>query len=191
MVDEIIDAECLRREIGGVLALVGDLDARAGLQQIDHEEAEQQRDDRGRDEPAHRLCANPPDRRCVAHMPDADDEGGQHQGTDDHLDQFKENRADQRHVLGDFHRRRLVGKRIIAHRAQRDAEHQANHHVNEISVHCGPLPSLRAAQSRDAARAQGYGIKSRKSKKVKASAMAESISRSERYDEPLRVSWSS
>ena len=92
MVDEIVDAERLGRQVGGVGALVGDHDADAGLQQVDHEEAEQQRDDRGGDEPAHRLGADPPDRRRVAHMADADDQRRQHQRADDHLDQFQEDR---------------------------------------------------------------------------------------------------
>ena len=41
----------------------------------------------------------------------------------------------KRHVFGDVGRGRLVGERIVAQRAERDAEDEPDHHVDEIPVH--------------------------------------------------------
>jgi hypothetical protein len=81
------------------------------------------------------LGADPSDRRGIAHMADADDQRREHQRTDDHLDQPEEDRADDRHVLGDLERSRLVGQRIEARDAENDAENEPDHHVEEILVH--------------------------------------------------------
>jgi len=51
----------------------------AGLQQIDHHEAEQQRDEGGADEPAHGLGENPAELGARAHMGDAADQRRKHQ----------------------------------------------------------------------------------------------------------------
>jgi hypothetical protein len=75
MIDKIVDAEGLGREICSVGAVISDRDPDTRLQQVDHKEPEQQRDDRGRDEPPHRLGADPADCGSIAHMADADDQG--------------------------------------------------------------------------------------------------------------------
>ncbi len=138
MIDEAFDAERLRREIGGVGALIDD-GADAGLQEIDHGEAEKQGDDRGADEPGHGLRADASDRCRIAHMADAHDERREHERPDDHLDELQEDGADERHILRDVSRGRLVGKGIVASGAEHDAEHETRHHIEEIAVHI-PLP---------------------------------------------------
>jgi hypothetical protein len=134
MVDEIINAERLRRQIGGIGSLIGDGDADARLHDVDHQEAKQQRDDRSRNEPGHGLGADPPDRRRVAHMTDADDQRRKHQRPNDHLDKLEKDRADQRHIFGDFRRRRLVREGVETGRTENNAEYETNHHIDEILV---------------------------------------------------------
>jgi hypothetical protein len=70
--------------------------ARSWLQQVDHHQPDQQRDDRGADEPAHGLGADPADRCGVLHVGDAGHQGGEDQRGDDHLDQPQEDIGDQR-----------------------------------------------------------------------------------------------
>jgi hypothetical protein len=62
---------------------------RARLQQIDHHQAEQQRNERGGNEPAHRLGENSPELGAAAHMGDPANKCCEHEGGDDHLDQAK------------------------------------------------------------------------------------------------------
>ena len=59
-------------------------------QDVDQDHAEQQRYQRGADEPEHRLAADAADRLGVAHVRDADHQGREHQRRDDHLDQPQE-----------------------------------------------------------------------------------------------------
>ena len=62
------------------LTPAGDLvDADAGLEQVHQHQPEAERDERGADEPQHRLAADPADRARVAHVADADHQRGEHQ----------------------------------------------------------------------------------------------------------------
>ena len=104
MGQELLDRERRDRQAGR-LRLVGQRAGKvgAGLQQIDHHEAEQQRDKGGADEPAHRLGEHAAELGAGAHMRDAADERGEHQRRDDHLDQAQEQHGDQVYVGRDFH----------------------------------------------------------------------------------------
>ena len=73
-----------------------------GLQQIDHDQSEQQRHERGADEPAHRLCENAAQLRAASHVGYAVDQCCEHQRSDDHLDQAQEQHRDQVYVRGDI-----------------------------------------------------------------------------------------
>ena len=103
MGQEFFDRERRDRQAGR-LRLVGQRagEVGAGLQQIDHDEAEQQRDKGGADEPAHRLGKHAAELGAGAHMRDAADERGEHQRRDDHLDQPQEQHGDQVYVRGDL-----------------------------------------------------------------------------------------
>ena len=104
MGQELLDRERRDRQAGR-LRLVGQRAGKvgAGLQQIDHDQAEQQRDKGGADEPAHRLGEHAAELGAGAHMRDTADERGEHQRRDDHLDQAQEQHGDQVYVGRDFH----------------------------------------------------------------------------------------
>ncbi len=99
----------------------------AGLQQIDHHEAEQQRDERCADEPAHGLGEDAAETRTAAHMGDAADQGCEHQRRDDHLDQAQEQHGDQVYVGGDVSPD--IGKIIEDQRAHHDAQRHRDQDV--------------------------------------------------------------
>ncbi|MGY4316603.1 hypothetical protein ACVWW1_005930 [Bradyrhizobium sp. JR3.5] len=96
MGQEFLDREGRDRQAGR-LGLVGQRagEIGAGLQQVDHHEAEQQRDKGGGDEPAHGLGKDAPELGAASHMGDAADEGREHEWRDDHLDQAQEQHCDQ------------------------------------------------------------------------------------------------
>jgi hypothetical protein len=95
----------------------------ARLEQVGHDQAEDQRDERGGDEPAERLAEHSTDRLRVAHVGDADDQRREHQRPDQHLDQAQEHVGHDRHVAGDLRRRLLVGKAREDHVAEDDPDH--------------------------------------------------------------------
>jgi hypothetical protein len=71
----------------------------ARLQDVDHDQAQGQRYQRGADEPAHGLAADAANRLGVAHLGDAHHQGGDHQRRDDHLDQTQENVGEDGHAI--------------------------------------------------------------------------------------------
>ena len=77
-------------------------------QEVDHDQADEQRDEGSADEPKQRFAANAPDRGGVAHMSDADDQRREDERRDDHLDQPQEQIGDEADITGDC----LVGLRI-------------------------------------------------------------------------------
>jgi hypothetical protein len=93
----------------------------AGLQEIDHHEAEQQRDKGGADEPAHGFRKDAPKPGTGAHVGDAADQGREHQRCDDHLDQPQEQHRDQVYVRRDLHPavRQVVENQCAHHDAER------------------------------------------------------------------------
>jgi hypothetical protein len=128
MGQEFLDREGRHRQAGRLRLVrqrAGEI--RAGLQQIDHDEAEQQRDERRADEPAHGLGEDPPELGAAAHMGDAADQGREHQGRDDHLDQPQEQHRDQ--VDGACDVRPGVGKIIEDQRSHHDAQHHRDQNV--------------------------------------------------------------
>ena len=111
MDEEFFKRERRDRQAGGLSLLrqrAGEVGA--GLQQIDHDEAEQQRDEGGGNEPAQRLGEDAAELRAGAHMGDAADQGGEHQRRDDHLDQAQEQHGDQVYARCDLGA--VVGKEI-------------------------------------------------------------------------------
>jgi hypothetical protein len=95
----------------------------ARLEQVGHDQAEDQRDQRRGDEPAERLAEHAPDRLRIAHVRDADDQRREHQRADQHLDQAQEHVGHDRHVTGDLRRGLLVRKAGEDHVAEEDADH--------------------------------------------------------------------
>ncbi len=128
MGQEFLDRERRHRQAGrGRLVRQGAGEIGAGLQQIDHHEAEQQRHERGADEPAHGLGEDASEPRAAAHMGDAADQGGEHQRRDDHLDQAQEQHRDQVYVGRDICPD--IGKIIEDQRAHHDAQRHREQNV--------------------------------------------------------------
>ena len=96
MGQEFLDREGRHRQARR-LPLVGQRarEVGAGLQQIDHQQAEQQRHKGCADEPAHGLGEHAPELGAAAHMGDAADQRCEHQRRNDHLDQAQEQHGDQ------------------------------------------------------------------------------------------------
>ena len=99
------------------------VDAVAGFEQVDQDQPEGQRHQRGGDEPQHGFSADPPDGAGVRHVADADDEGGEDQRGDDHLDQAQEDRAADGDVAGEQLLGRRGGELVVDQAADGDAEH--------------------------------------------------------------------
>ena len=91
------------------------------MEQVREEHAEQQRHQRGGDEPQQRLAADAADRLGVAHAGDARHHGGEHQRRDDHLDQPQEDIREDREIAGDGRSRRRVGRELVGGPAGDDA----------------------------------------------------------------------
>ncbi|MGY3370077.1 hypothetical protein ACVWZL_007202 [Bradyrhizobium sp. GM2.4] len=129
MGQEFFDREGGNRQAGRLrLVRQRTREIRAGLEQIDHHEAEHQRDERGADEPAHGLGEDAAELGARAHMSNAADQGRKYQRRDDHLDQAQENHGDQVDGRGPVAPR--VGQEIVDRRAHDDAEH--HRHQNEL-----------------------------------------------------------
>ncbi len=101
MLDEILQGHrrCLEaRRRAGVRER--HIEVHPGLQDVDHQEAEQQRSERGGEEPGHRFHKDPPDRRGIAHVRDAHHQSREHQRRNDHFDQAQEHRRHEIEVTG-------------------------------------------------------------------------------------------
>jgi hypothetical protein len=136
MDEEFLERERRYREARG-LALVrqraGEVGAR--LQQVDHDEAKQQRDEGGGDEPAQRLGEDAAELGAGAHMGDAADERSKHQRRDDHLDQAQEQHRDQVDARGDLGP--AVGKKIEDQGSHHDAkDHREQDVLRKPVGHC-------------------------------------------------------
>jgi hypothetical protein len=128
MGQEFLDRERRYRQSRGLrLVRQGAGEIRTRLQQIDHHQSQQQRDERGADEPAHGLCENPPEFGAAAHVGDAADQGRKHQGRDDHLDQAQEQHRDQVYVGCDFHP--AIGKIVENQRPHHDAKRHRDQNI--------------------------------------------------------------
>ena len=99
----------------------------AGLQQIDHHEAEQERDKGRADEPAHGFRKDPSEPGTGAHVGDAADQRCEHQRRDDHLDQAQKQHRNQVYVCRDLCT--AVGQIVENQRAHHDAERHRNQDV--------------------------------------------------------------
>ena len=159
MGQEFLDRERRHRQ-SGRLRLVWQRarEVRAGLQQIDHHEAEQQRYEGSADEPAHGLGKNPPQLGATAHMRNAADQRGEHQRRDDHLDQAQEQHRDQVHVCGDI--RSDVGQIVVdqcphhdakCHRNQDKLRKPVRHLLTPVSPVCPSLADFIGDATRFAA----------------------------------------
>ncbi len=125
--DELLQGERGRLE-AGARARVREREVQVvtGLEQVHQHQAQQQRAERGADEPQQRLAADPADGGGVAHMRDADDEGREHQRRDDHLDQAQEDIGDEGDIACDLFRRLRIGPSDTACIAHGDAEDHAD-----------------------------------------------------------------
>jgi len=137
MRDEFLQSEPRRLQVGGRIGVRDrKVETHAGLQDVHHHHAEQERDQRGADKPAHGLEPDAAERRARAHMGDADDQRGEHQGCDDHLDQAQEQICDERDVASDRRCRFRVRKCLMTGVADRYSEHQADENQScEVSRH--------------------------------------------------------
>jgi hypothetical protein len=138
MRQEFFDRESRDRQAGR-LTLVGQRAGEIGarLQQIDHDKAEQQRDEGSADEPAHRLGEHPSELGAGSHMRDTADQGREHQRRNDHLDQAQEQHRNQ--VDGRRDLDAAVGHVIVDHRAHHDAErHRDQNELREPVGHSCP-----------------------------------------------------
>jgi hypothetical protein len=98
----------------------------AGLQEIGHDEADDQRDQRCREKPAERLAEHAAHRLGIAHVRDAYHQGGEHQRPDQHLDETQEHVRHDRDVARDLRGCLLVGEAREDHVADENAEHHGN-----------------------------------------------------------------
>eukprot|EP01137_Pigoraptor_chileana_P019378 Opistho-2@80349 len=89
-----------------------EVEADTGLEEVDEDQAQRERDEAGADEPQDRTTTDATERCGIAHMCDARDEGGEDQRRDDHLDQVEEDRGDDREIVGDLLELRLGAGRI-------------------------------------------------------------------------------
>src|SRR3546814_4250412 len=87
-------------------------EARAWLEQMNHDEPDRERDDRGADKPAHRLRADPADRGGVFHLREPRDERREDKRRADHLDKAPEEVGEAGEDICDFGRTRRRAKRI-------------------------------------------------------------------------------
>jgi hypothetical protein len=140
--------EVLERELGGGQvgrgADVGQRQAQvlAGLEQVGHDQADDQRDQRGRQEPADGLAEHAAHRLGVAHVRDAHHQRGEHQRADQHLDEAQEHVRDDGDVVRDFLRGAFVRKAREDHVAHDDAEHHGDQDPGghgQLLLHCVPL----------------------------------------------------
>jgi hypothetical protein len=108
-------------------------------------EPDDQRDERGGQEPADGLAEHAPDRLGVAHVRNAHHQRGEHQRADQHLDQAQEHVGDDGHVVGDLLGRLLVRKAREDHVAHDDAEHHGDQDPGghgQLFLHAYPLLSV-------------------------------------------------
>ncbi len=107
----------------------------ARLQQVGEEQADEQRAERGADEPAERLGTNAADRLRVAHVGQAGDQGGEDQRGNDHLDQAQEDVGQDAEVAGDFLGRGRRRRQRMAGIADDDAEDHGDADPGGQAIH--------------------------------------------------------
>ena len=105
------------------------MEADAGLQQVDHDQAKQQRHQRHADEPAESLGADAADGRAIAHAGNPDHQRREDQRRDDHLDQAQEDIGQQRDVAGELGDEAAFATMLVDDVAADDAEHQGKQNV--------------------------------------------------------------
>ena len=98
--------------------------AEGRLQDVHHDQPDGQGNDRGGDEPAHGLGADPADGLRVAHVGQAGDQRRKNQRRDDHLDQAQEDVGQDAEIAGDF----LGGGGRRRQRVAGVADHDAKDH---------------------------------------------------------------
>ena len=113
------------------------LQAMARLQQVGVEQAQEQRAERRRDEPAQGPAADAAHRLGVAHVGQARHQGGKHQGSDDHLDHAQEHIRQDAEIAGDLLGCLGRGGRGMHHVADEHPQcHcQQDHHGQAIGFH--------------------------------------------------------
>ncbi len=112
----------------------------AGPQDVDHHHADGERDQRSRDEPGHRLHADPADRLGVTHMSDADHQHREHQRRDDHLDQPQEQVGDDGEIARDAGRFFRVGNGRVENVAKHDTEDHSAQDPDREALRHGDHP---------------------------------------------------
>ena len=126
VVEELLDRELARGQAGASRVRRWQHHARARLQQVRHDHAQCQRDQRGDEEPGQRLAEDTADRLGITHVGDAHHQGGKYQGRDDHLDQAQEQVGSNRDVAGQF-----LGLGLVQMTEDQVADQDAQQHRNE------------------------------------------------------------
>ena len=88
------------KAMAGVFRGKRQVQALAWFQDLDHDQTQNQREYRHHDKPAKRLGGDASDRPPITNTRHADDQRGEHQWCDDHLDQSQKNIGQQRNILG-------------------------------------------------------------------------------------------
>ncbi len=140
MGDEVLDVEVGRIDrVRGGAGRSGRGQAHPGVDDVHHHKADGQRDQRGPDEPAHGLGPHPAHRRGVLHVRHAGDQGGDHQGGDDHLDQLQESEGDDTEIAFPARPGRIVGQPSMEKITGGDPRQHGDDQKNgETAIHAAP-----------------------------------------------------
>ena len=134
MGDKVFQGDGAHRNAGtgGVIGQgEGETDTR--LQQSHHHQPQAQGHQGGQHEPAQGLGPDAAHGAGVAHLGDADHQGAEDQGGDDHLDQSQEDIGKNRAVAGEI--RRLIGGKQTITLTGEDAKHHRNEDGDRQLIH--------------------------------------------------------
>jgi len=107
----------------------------ARLEQVGEDQTDQQRAERGADEPADGAATDAADGLGITHVGEAGDQGGEDQRGDDHLDQAQEDVGQDAEIAGDFLGRCRARCQRVAGVADDDAEDQRNADPGGQAIH--------------------------------------------------------
>ena len=112
---------------GGIGGRQGQAQTDPRLCQVDEQQANRERDQRGHQEPQQGLDADTTDGTSVIHTRNTRHDRGKHQWCNDHLDQSQEGICHQREVAGHFLGRCRVGCVTVAQITDGNTEDHAEH----------------------------------------------------------------
>ena len=131
VVDEVLQRELGSRQIGRRAHVrQRQVEVFPRFQEVGDDQAQRQGDQRSDDEPAERTGKDTAHGFCAAHVRDADDQRGKHQGADQHLDQAQEDIREDRDITRDLLGGFLVGGPVKDQPADKNAEKHRNQDEN-------------------------------------------------------------